>query len=184
MPRTESGPPSGSCPHCFRRYTSGGTGGVTRQPHLRARCCAGWPPCVRGPARPCTFRQSVEAAPSGPARPPAALRLGKKARPRTALAAKRPSNCPKIRHLRCARGPLVPRRIRSLGGATLSWARPQGGSTPGETLHPQGPPSVAVTRPSPFGKKKKSLWPPFKVQAAAWSRDGRPEGRSKLPTLR
>jgi hypothetical protein len=125
--------------------TPGGTGGVTRQPHLRARCCPGWPPCVCGPARPSTFRQPVEAAPHGPARPPATLRLGKKSRPRTAPAAKRLSNCPKIRHLRCAHGALVPRGSWPPAASARfdAW----------ETLHPQRPWSARYPAFT-FGQKK------------------------------
>jgi hypothetical protein len=110
----------------------------------------------------------------GPGRPPAALRVyitrierGRR-RPQAALSAVR------LVINAAPDGPLPHR-----GGSI----RPRGGPRPANPLSTGGP-RVAVTRPSPLGKKKKSVSPPFKVQAAAWSRDGRPEGRSKLPTLR
>jgi hypothetical protein len=192
LPTTGGCPPQKYLPPQKKKGGPGGAG-VTRPPHLRARCCPGWPPCVRGPlsagrggypaaalgrtlaaAAPpglAPRRRSLEAAPRGPARP---LDSKKGAAPDGPEGIYRVLNA----------APGGPEQV--MNAAPDGRPRPpaaSGGSTPGRPSTP-GATSLAVTRPSPLGKKKKSVWPPFKVQAAAWSRDGRPEGRSKLPTLR
>jgi hypothetical protein len=90
LPTTGGCPPQKYLPPQKKKGGPGGAG-VTRPPHLRARCCPGWPPCVRGPlsagrggypaaalgrtlaaAAPpglAPRRRSLEAAPRGPARP-------------------------------------------------------------------------------------------------------------------